>query len=103
MNKDACQDKWKKTKVDRLVLMLQGAMAANGRVGLMLNAPQKNLKEIINVFPDGKKPTISALSDTDWVALNVILEEKLVRDIVPDLKDCGAEDIVEYPLNKIIH
>ncbi|MBT5028934.1 MAG: ATP phosphoribosyltransferase [Nitrospinaceae bacterium] len=103
MNKDACQDKWKKTKVDRLVLMLQGAMAANGKVGLMLNAPQKNLKEIINVFPDGKKPTISALSDTDWVALNVILEEKLVRDIVPDLKDCGAEDIVEYPLNKIIH
>ena len=103
MNKEASQDKWKRNKVDRLVVMLQGAMAANGRVGLMLNAPKQNLGAIINIFPPGKKPTISELSDKSWVALNVILEEKLVRDIVPDLKNAGAEDIVEYPLNKIIH
>ena len=103
MNKEASKDKWKRNKVDRLVLMLQGAMAANGRVGLMLNAPKQNLGAIINIFPPGKKPTISELSDKSWVALNVILEEKLVRDIVPDLKNAGAEDIVEYPLNKIIH
>ena len=103
MNKEASQDQWKRNKVDRLVLMLQGAMAANGRVGLMMNAPKQNLDAIINIFPPGKKPTISELSDKDWVALNVILEEKLVRDFVPDLKNIGAEDIVEYPLNKIIH
>ena len=103
MNKEASKDNWKRNKVDRLVLMLQGAMAANGRVGLLMNAPKQNLDAIIKIFPPGKKPTISELSDKSWVALNVILEEKLVRDFVPDLKNAGAEDIVEYPLNKIIH
>jgi ATP phosphoribosyltransferase len=103
MNKEASQDPWKRTKVDRLVLMLQGAMAANGKVGMMLNAPKDNLDAIVKIFPSEKKPTISELSDKGWAALNVILEEKLVRDIVPDLKNAGAEDIVEYPLNKIIH
>jgi ATP phosphoribosyltransferase len=103
MNKEASQDKWKRNKVNRLVLMLQGAMAANGRVGIMLNAPKDNLDTILKIFPPGKKPTISELTDKGWVAANVILEEKLVRDIVPDLKNAGAEDIVEYPLNKIIN
>ena len=103
MNKAANQDAWKRNKVDRLVMMLQGAMAANGKVGLMLNAPKDKLDEIIKIFPSGKKPTVSELSDPKWVAINVILEEKLVRDCVPDLKKVGAEDIVEYPLNKIIH
>ena len=103
MNKTANQDAWKRNKVDRLVMMLQGAMAANGKVGLMLNAPKDKLDEIIKIFPSGKKPTVSELSDPKWVAINVILEEKLVRVYVPDLKKVGAEDIVEYPLNKIIH
>ena len=103
MNKAASQDTWKRNKVDRLILMLQGAMAANGRVGLMLNSPKEKLDEIIKILPPGKKPTVSELSDPKWVDVNVILEEKLVRDIVPDLKKAGAEDIVEYPLNKIIH
>jgi ATP phosphoribosyltransferase len=103
MNKAASRDTWKRTKVDRIVLMLQGAMAANGKVGMMLNAPKDNLNAIVEIFPPEKKPTISELSDKGWVAMNVILEEKLVRDIVPDLKNAGAEDIVEYPLNKIIH
>ena len=103
MNKAANQDAWKRNKVDRLVMMLQGAMAANGKVGLMLNAPKEKLDEIVKIFPSGKKPTVSELSDPKWVAINVILEEKLVRDFVPDLKKAGAEDIVEYPLNKIIH
>jgi len=103
MNKAANQDAWKRNKVDRLVMMLQGAMAANGKVGLMLNAPKDKLDEIIKIFPSGKKPTVSELSDPKWVAINVILEEKLVRVYVPDLKKVGAEDIVEYPLNKIIH
>jgi ATP phosphoribosyltransferase len=103
MNKTANQDAWKRNKVDRLVMMLQGAMAANGKVGLMLNAPKDKLDEIVKIFPPGKKPTVSGLNDSKWVAINVILEEKLVRDFVPDLKKAGAEDIVEYPLNKIIH
>jgi ATP phosphoribosyltransferase len=103
MNKLANQDAWKRNKVDRLVMMLQGAMAANGKVGLMLNAPKDKLDEIVKIFPSGKKPTISELNDPKWIAINVILEEKLVRDCVPDLKKVGAEDIVEYPLNKIIH
>ena len=103
MNKTANQDTWKRNKVDRLVMMLQGAMAANGKVGLMLNAPKNKLDEIVKIFPPGKKPTVSELSDSKWVAINVILEEKLVRDFVPDLKKVGAQDIVEYPLNKIIH
>jgi ATP phosphoribosyltransferase len=103
MNKAANQDAWKRNKVDRLVMMLQGAMAAKGKVGLMLNAPKDKLDEIIKIFPSGKKPTVSELSDPKWVAINVILEEKLVRVCVPDLKKVGAEDIVEYPLNKIIH
>jgi ATP phosphoribosyltransferase len=103
MNKTANQDAWKRNKVDRLVMMLQGAMAANGKVGLMLNAPKDKLDEITKIFPPGKKPTVSELNDPEWIAVNVILEEKLVRDFVPDLKKVGAEDIVEYPLNKIIH
>ena len=103
MNKAANQDTWKRNKVDRLVMMLQGAMAANGKVGLMLNAPKDKLDEIVKIFPSGKKPTVSELNDPKWIAINVILEEKLVRDCVPDLKKVGAEDIVEYPLNKIIH
>ena len=103
MNKQASRDPWKRTKVDRLVLMLQGAMAANGRVGLMLNAPKDKLDAILKVLPSDKKPTVAELSDKDWVDINVILEETLVREIVPDLKQAGAEDIVEYPLNKIIH
>jgi len=103
MNKTANQDVWKRNKVDRLVMMLQGAMAANGKVGIMLNAPKDKLDEITKIFPSDKKPTVSELNDPKWVAINVILEEKLVRDFLPDLKKAGAEDIVEYPLNKIIH
>ena len=103
MNKTANQDAWKRDKVDRLVMMLQGAMAANGKVGIMLNAPKDKLDEITKIFPSDKKPTVSELNDPKWVAINVILEEKLVRDFLPDLKKAGAEDIVEYPLNKIIH
>jgi ATP phosphoribosyltransferase len=103
MNKRANQDAWKRNKVDRLVMMLQGAMAANGKVGIMLNAPKDKLDEITKIFPSDKKPTVSELNDPKWVAINVILEEKLVRDFLPDLKKAGAEDIVEYPLNKIIH
>jgi len=103
MNKDSHKDEWKLNKVNRLVLMLQSAMNANGKVGLMMNVPKDKLDAVMKVLPAGKKPTIAELSDKDWVDLSVILEEKMIRDIAPDLKLAGAEDIVEYPLNKIIH
>ena len=103
MNKEAYSNPWKKQKVERLVLMLQSAMAANGQVGLMLNVPKNKLDEVIKILPEGKKPTIAELTDPNWADLTVILEEKLVREIIPDLKVIGVEDIVEYPINKIIH
>ena len=103
MNKDAFKDEWKKNKVDRLVLMLKGAMAANKKVGLLMNVPKKSLDAVMKILPPEVKPTLANLTDENWVDLTVILEEKLVREIVPDLKSAGAEDIVEFPLNKIIH
>ena len=90
-------------KVERLVLMLQSAMAANGQVGLMMNVPKNKLDEVMEILPEGKKPTIAELTDSNWMDLTVILEEQLVREIAPDLKAIGVEDIVEYSINKIIH
>jgi ATP phosphoribosyltransferase len=103
MNKEAYGNPWKKKKVERLVLMLQSAMAANGQVGLMMNVPKNKLDEVMKILPEGKKPTIAELTDSNWMDLTVILEEKLVREIAPDLKTLGVEDIVEYSINKIIH
>jgi len=103
MNKEAYGDPWKKQKVERLVLMLQSAMAANGQVGLMMNVPKNKLDEVMKILPEGKKPTIAELTDSNWMDLTVILEERLVREIAPDLKAIGVEDIVEYSINKIIH
>ena len=103
MNKEAYGNPWKKKKVERLVLMLQSAMAANGQVGLMMNVPKNKLDEVMKILPEGKKPTIAELTDLNWMDLTVILEEKLVREIAPDLKALGVEDIVEYSINKIIH
>ena len=103
MNKEAYDNPWKKQKVERLVLMLQSAMAANGQVGLMMNVPKNKLDEVMKILPEGKKPTIAELTDSNWVDLTVILEERLVREIAPDLKAIGVEDIVEYSINKIIH
>jgi ATP phosphoribosyltransferase len=103
MNKDSFKDEWKKNKVDRLVLMLKGAMAADKKVGMLMNVPKKSLDAVMKILPPEVKPTIANLTDENWVDLTVILEEKLVREIVPDLKSVGAEDIVEFPLNKIIH
>jgi|TARA_B110000240_G_C13385089_1_gene404301 ATP phosphoribosyltransferase len=102
MNKEASNDSWKKQKVDRLVLMLKSAMAANGQVCLMMNVPKNKLQEVVKILPEGKKPTIAELTDPNWVDLTVVLEERLVREIAPDLKTIGVEDIVEYSINKII-
>ena len=101
-NHKAYADPWKRQKIDDLVLMLQGAMAAEGKVGLMMNVPAAKLKEVVAILPALQKPTISSLSDTEWVAVNTIIDENTVRHIVPQLKQAGARGIVEYPLSKII-
>jgi ATP phosphoribosyltransferase len=88
--------------MEDMVLLLQGAMAAEGKVGLMMNVPRKNLPDVLKILPALQTPTISSLADPDWVDVNTILDESVVRVIVPKLKQAGARGIVEYPLNKII-
>ena len=95
-------DPWKRSKIDDLALMLQGAMAAMGKVGLMMNVPKDRLPNVLAILPALKKPTISELSDKDWVAVNTVLDETVVRHIIPRLKQAGACGIVEYPLTKVI-
>jgi ATP phosphoribosyltransferase len=102
MNRKAAEDPAKRQKAESLVLMLQGAIAAATRVGLMLNVKQQDLAAVLAVLPALKNPTISALSDSDWVAVNTIVEEAVVRQILPRLKAAKAQGIVEYPLNKIV-
>ena len=102
MNPGAAQDAAKREKAESIVLMLQGAIAAATRVGLMLNVKREDLGTVLSVLPALKNPTISALSDSDWVAVNTIVEEAVVRQILPKLKAAKAQGIVEYPLNKIV-
>jgi ATP phosphoribosyltransferase len=101
-NESAAADPWKKQKMDDLILMLQGAMAAEGKVGLMMNVRKADLPAVLKILPALQTPTVSSLSDPEWVAVNTILDENIVRHIVPPLKQAGARGIVEYPLNKII-
>ncbi len=100
---DSMKDPWKKEKVENLAILLKGALAAEGMVGLKMNIPFKQLPAIEKILPALRKPTISNLSDGNWVALEVIIEEKVVKKIIPALKRAGAEGIIEYPLNKIIY
>ncbi|MCP3984906.1 MAG: ATP phosphoribosyltransferase [bacterium] len=102
-NKDSLKDAWKQRKLDRLLLMLNGAITAAGRVGLKLNVRRKNLDAVLAVLPALGTPTISALANDEWVALEIIVEETVVRDLLPELVRLGAEGIVEYPIHKIIH
>jgi ATP phosphoribosyltransferase len=101
-NDQAYADPWKRQKMDDLVLMLKGAMAAEGKVGLMMNVRRADIEAVVKILPALQKPTVSSLSDAEWVAVNTILDEDVVRHIVPQLKQAGARGIVEYPLNKII-
>ena len=102
MNSTAARDSWKREKVGNLILMLQGAIAAANKVGLMLNVRRGDLPAVLGVLPALKNPTISELSDPEWVAVNTIIEEAVVRQILPKLKAANAQGIVEYPLNKIV-
>ena len=101
-NIDSWADPWKQRKLEDMKLLLEGAMNALGKVGLMLNVQKNDLSAVLSVLPALKNPTVSQLSDEGWVAVNTILEETTVRTIIPRLKHAGAQGIVEYPLNKIV-
>jgi ATP phosphoribosyltransferase len=101
-NREAWQDPWKRRKLEDMRMLLEGAINALGKVGLMLNVHEKDLRAVLDVLPALKRPTISHLSDDSWLAVNTILDESTVRDIIPRLKQAGGQGIVEYPLNKIV-
>jgi ATP phosphoribosyltransferase len=101
-NKTALADAWKRHKLENIALLLKAAIEAQGRVGIMLNVRRADLQKILSLLPALQRPTISSLSDEDWVAVNTIIEEKTVRDLIPKLKAAQAQGIVEYPLNKIV-
>jgi ATP phosphoribosyltransferase len=101
-NQDAYQDPWKRQKLDNISLMLLSCLHAEGKVGLMMNVAKQNLENVLELLPALQKPTISALSDPEWVDVITIVEESVVRSIVPQLKAMGATGIIEYPINKLI-
>jgi ATP phosphoribosyltransferase len=101
-NKTALADPWKKQKLDNIALLLKAAIEAQGKVGIMLNVPRTDLDKILGLLPSLRGPTVSSLSDPAWVAVNTIIEERTVRDLIPKLKAAGGQGIVEYPLNKIV-
>ena len=101
-NSRAWEDAWKKEKLGNIKMLLEGAMLAYGKVGLMLNVHKDHLQAVLDILPALKRPTISELSENGWVAINTILDERLVRIIIPKLKQAGAQGLVEYPLNKIV-
>ena len=101
-NQGAMADSWKRSKIENIALLLKAAIEAQGRVGLMLNVRQPDLLSVLALLPALQRPTVSSLSDPEWVAVNTILEEKTARDLIPRLKAAGGQGIVEYPLNKIV-
>ena len=101
-NRATLADSWKRTKLENVALLLKAAIEAQGRVGLMLNVRRAYLANVLALLPALQRPTISALSDDEWVAVNTIIEERPVRDLIPKLKGARAQGIVEYPLNKIV-
>jgi ATP phosphoribosyltransferase len=102
-NKQSWQDAWKRQKIETLAMMLTGALAAEEKVGLKMNVPRAKLESLLKQLPALRDPTIAALSREDWVAVETIIDEKVVREIIPQLKAAGAEGIIEYPLNKVIY
>lgn len=102
-NKNSYKDSWKRSKMEEITLLLKGAIAAEEKVGLKMNVRREDLKKVIAKLPALKKPTISGLSDDGWFAIETIIDERIVRQIIPGLKRAGAQGIIEYPLNKVIY
>lgn len=101
-NKDSFKDEWKRRKMDNIVLLLQGAIRAQEKVGLKMNVAKKDLSAVIAILPALKKPTVSSLSEEGWYDVDTIIDEPVVRELIPALKKAGASGIIEYPLNKVI-
>jgi ATP phosphoribosyltransferase len=99
----AWANEWKREKIERIALLLRGALAARDLVGLKMNLPEPNLKKLLEALPALRNPTVSPLAQPGWVAIETVIEEKIVREIIPGLKNLGAEGIIEYPLNKVVH
>ena len=102
-NKDALHDPWKRAKIDTIVMLLNGAHAARDKVGLKMNLPEARLADLLKTLPALRNPTVSQLANREWVAVETIIDEKTVREIIPMLKSLGAEGIIEYPLNKLVY
>ncbi|MBW7995216.1 MAG: ATP phosphoribosyltransferase [Candidatus Glassbacteria bacterium] len=101
-NRQSWDEPAKREKIENIAMMLKGAIEAEGKVGIKFNAPRKQLEPIIDILPAMKNPTINDLRDPDWVAIEVVIDENVVRKLIPDLKKLGGRDIIEYPLNKVI-
>jgi len=101
-NRDAYEDNWKKDKMEQIALLLKGALAAEEKVGLKMNVKRGDLQKVLKILPALKRPTISGLSQDDWFAVETIIDERVVRILIPELKKAGACGIIEYPLNKVI-
>ncbi len=101
-NKKAWDNPWKREKMENIAILLKGALAAEGMVGLKMNLKEKDLSKIMSILPSLKRPTVSPLTLSGWMALEVVVEEKIVKKMLPELKRAGAEGIIEYPLNKLI-
>lgn len=102
-NKESYKNPWKKEKIDRIAMLMQGALNAYELVGLKFNLPRLKVETVRKIVPAMKEPTISSLLDEEWVALEIIIKEKIVSKIIPELKKAGARDIIEYPLNKVVY
>jgi ATP phosphoribosyltransferase len=102
-NRESWKDSWKRKKIETLALLLKGALEAEAKVGLKMNIAQKNLAKLLKSLPALRNPTISSLSQKGWVAVETIIDECIVREIIPKLKAAGAEGIIEYPLNKVVY
>lgn len=102
-NKRSWQDPWKRKKLEDISLLLNAAVEAEEKVGLKMNVREKDLKKVLNILPAMRRPTVSSLSQAGWSALETVIDEKIARDLIPRLKKSGAEGIIEYPLNKVIH
>lgn len=102
-NKDSMQDDWKRQKLQHIVMMLRGALEARGKVGLKMNLPKEKLSTLVESLPSLRRPTVSPLTEDGWVAVETVIDESVAREIIPQLKEMGAEGIIEYPLNKLVY
>jgi len=101
-NKESWQDTWKRDKLENLAMLLKGALVAESKVGLKMNVSDEDLEALLRILPSMRAPTVSSLQETGWHAVDTVIDEDVVRDLIPELKRTGAQDIIEYPLNKVI-